>query len=290
MSWLRRFLGGNKPPPIDLDTPDGLRDALMAAVDRRDGQGLVALCREHQERIVEWVPRWRTVPEALRQDPEQVRRWGAFLPALAPRCVVPLLDWLEARGRAGGARMARVSLMKAPGVGGVLADHGYRLTERFLRMELVQAREQPGPLPDGLRLTTLEQVGVPAYLTLSNASFDGVPGALPLSEDDFGAISSGPGFRDDLVAVVVDGEHPAAFCCCMLNEGVGEVDAVGVGVPWRGRGLGRWLLRWAAARLEAVGADKAQLYVAESNEPARELYLSEGFAVVEERESWERGL
>ncbi len=83
MSWIKRILGGSKPPPPDLDTPDGLRDVLMAAVDRRDAQGLIALCKEHQERIVEWVPQWRTVPEEQRKDPAQVQRWGTFLTNLA---------------------------------------------------------------------------------------------------------------------------------------------------------------------------------------------------------------
>lgn len=204
--------------------------------------------------------------------------------------VVPLLDWLEARGRTGGCTSARVSLMKAPGVGAVLTERGYRLTERFLRMELGDRRRPAGPGAPGLRQVSLAEIGVTTFLELSNQAFARVPGALPLSEEDWASIASGDGYREDLLSIVTDRQGPCGFVRCELAESVGEVEAVGVADRQRGRGLGRWLLRHGAELLATAGAEKVQLYVAESNEAARKLYLSDGYRVVEERESWERGI
>jgi ribosomal protein S18 acetylase RimI-like enzyme len=209
-------------------------------------------------------------------------------PALPPESVLPMLDWLEAHGRTGGASRCRVSLMKAPGVGDVLAERGYQITERFLRMELGATRRPPGPLAEGLRLTSLAEVGTPAFLVMSNAAFAHVPGALPMSEEDWSSIAAGEGYRDELLAIVVDADGPCGFVRCEHQGSVGEIEAVGVAERLRRRGLGCWLLREAAERLRRAGCERIQLYVAETNEAARELYLGEGYRVVEVRESWER--
>ena len=125
---------------------------------------------------------------------------------------------------------------------------------------------------------------------MSNAAFVAVPGALPLSVQDWHALASSPGYREDLLGIVVDRQGPAAFIRCELDAGTGEIDAVGVAPRRCGQGLGRWLLLWGQARLASHGVTRFRIFVAESNTPAHELYLSEGYAVIETRESWERTL
>ncbi|MFW6692784.1 GNAT family N-acetyltransferase [Streptomyces sp. MAR4 CNX-425] len=56
---------------------------------------------------------------------------------------------------------------------------------------------------------------------------------------------------------------------------------IGVARDWRGRGVGRGLLRALAARAEAAGITRISLSVEREN-VARKLYLSEGYRVVGE--------
>jgi GNAT superfamily N-acetyltransferase len=53
---------------------------------------------------------------------------------------------------------------------------------------------------------------------------------------------------------------------------------IGVAAPWRGRGVGRALLRAVAASAAQAGIGRISLSVERKN-PARGLYLSEGYAV-----------
>ena len=55
---------------------------------------------------------------------------------------------------------------------------------------------------------------------------------------------------------------------------------IGVAAPWRGRGVGRALLRAVADRARAAGVERVSLSVERKNF-ARALYLSEGFAVTD---------
>lgn len=55
---------------------------------------------------------------------------------------------------------------------------------------------------------------------------------------------------------------------------------IGVAAAWRGRGVGRALLRAVAASAAEAGIERISLSVARKNF-ARGLYLSEGFAVVD---------
>jgi GNAT superfamily N-acetyltransferase len=55
---------------------------------------------------------------------------------------------------------------------------------------------------------------------------------------------------------------------------------IGVTAPWRGRGVGRALLRAVAAAAEQAGTTRISLSVERRN-PARGLYLSEGYAVAD---------
>ncbi|MEZ4239809.1 MAG: tetratricopeptide repeat protein [Myxococcota bacterium] len=79
MSGWQTWRGGSARPPSD----DALFEALSAAVDQGDGDGLNALCATHAEQIVAATPRWARVPEPLRSDPAAVRRWGRTVAATA---------------------------------------------------------------------------------------------------------------------------------------------------------------------------------------------------------------
>ena len=69
---------------------------------------------------------------------------------------------------------------------------------------------------------------------------------------------------------------------------VGEIRLVGVVPEWRGRGLGRELLRWGVARLRTSGAGRIQLTVEAENERALGLYRRTGFEPLVEWPHWSR--
>jgi tetratricopeptide (TPR) repeat protein len=85
MSWWKRLWGGEL-------SDEALFEALVGAA--QDPVKVRELCQAHQERVVALLPRWRVVPEAVRQDPAAVQRWGETLVA-----VVSTLEQLgDARG------------------------------------------------------------------------------------------------------------------------------------------------------------------------------------------------
>jgi mycothiol synthase len=67
---------------------------------------------------------------------------------------------------------------------------------------------------------------------------------------------------------------------------VGEIRLIGVLPQWRGRGLGRELLRWGVAQLRARGAGRIQLSVEAENELALGLYRRAGFQPAVEWPHW----
>ena len=71
---------------------------------------------------------------------------------------------------------------------------------------------------------------------------------------------------------------------------VGEVALIGVLPQWRGRGLGRELLRWGVAQLLARGAGPIQLTVEAENELALGLYLRTGFEPAVKWPHWTRSV
>lgn len=100
--------------------------------------------------------------------------------------------------------------------------------------------------------------------------------------------------------ILLDGAQiAAAFALCAANEGARAVqwaqpaakalyvDRLGVAVAYLRKGVGRAMLRRAAALARARGAEYLRLFVVESNQPAIRLYESCGFlrapGVYEER-------
>ncbi len=94
----------------------------------------------------------------------------------------------------------------------------------------------------------------------------------------------------DLGSVAVAGGEPVGAAWLRLmpagDPGFGFVAAdvpelsLGVVPAWRGRGVGRALLRAVAAQARAAGRPGISLSVERANEVARSLYLAEGYRVV----------
>jgi ribosomal protein S18 acetylase RimI-like enzyme len=66
----------------------------------------------------------------------------------------------------------------------------------------------------------------------------------------------------------------------------GSIGLVGVVPAWRGRGLGRGLLRWAVGELRRRGIERIDLSVEAENEAATQLYRAHGFRPAVEWPHW----
>jgi ribosomal-protein-alanine N-acetyltransferase len=83
-----------------------------------------------------------------------------------------------------------------------------------------------------------------------------------------------------------DATHLAAFCACWVVADELHVNTMAVAPAFRRRGLGSALMRFVMADAVRDGARRATLEVRRSNEAARALYASLGFADVAVRERY----
>jgi mycothiol synthase len=156
----------------------------------------------------------------------------------------------------------------------------------------------PAPvLPSGVAGKTFgDWLPLQRYLDLLNTVFIDHPGPVSWT---LGQLEYGHGRPDFdptsilLVSPVDCPQEPIAFVRTALGpaEGddpapVGEVRIVGVMPEWRGRGLGRELLRWGVAELRNRGAGQIQLSVEAENELALRLYRRTSFEPLVEWPHW----
>jgi mycothiol synthase len=140
---------------------------------------------------------------------------------------------------------------------------------------------------------------IEGWVNLLNTAFAGHPGPVGWTVEQVRVRHSQPDFDpSDLLVLCPVGtsDEPVAFARVALepaNEAgdrVGDVALVGVLPEWRGRGLGRELLRWAVADLRAKGAGTVILNVEAENDRAMELYRRTGFEPDLEWPHWSRQL
>ena len=166
------------------------------------------------------------------------------------------------------------------------------------RMDLASATPVPGPaLPTGVIGRAFgDWLSLPRYVDLLNACFADHPSPLSWTVGEIEHAQSRPDFDPSTVLLVspVDRpDDPVAFVRTVLgppDDGggapVGGIRLIGVLPPWRGRGLGRELLRWGVARLRSGGAGRIQLSVEAENELALALYRRNGFEPAVEWPHW----
>ena len=134
-----------------------------------------------------------------------------------------------------------------------------------------------------------------AFVALLNGTFADHPTPISWSEAVIGSAHRAPGFDPAdilLVAPADDPDHPIAFGRTRLYLGdeppYGEVKLIGVLPSWRGRGLGRAILRWGVRRLAGRGSPTTALAVSAANEHALRLYEEHGFRRVTIWPQWSR--
>ncbi len=173
--------------------------------------------------------------------------------------------------------------------GDILREAGFK-TERIA---YEMARDDPGleepEAPPGYRLDPLsrgDEDGISAYVEVRNRNFREVLGSLSIRAEAVRADLESPGIPPGGLAILraPDGSP----CGTMRAERDVEPDCLSIGAlsvdrEHRGRGLGRFLLRSAAALGRREGFRSLSLSVNARNARALGLYESEGFTV---RSSW----
>jgi mycothiol synthase len=134
------------------------------------------------------------------------------------------------------------------------------------------------------------------FVDLINAAFVDHPSPLSWSLAQIEYAHGRPDFDPTTIMLVSPTDRPAepvAFARIAVGPPekgelapVGEIRLVGVLPQWRGRGLGRELLRWGVAQLRARGAGRIQLSVEAENELALGLYRRTGFEPAVEWPHW----
>jgi mycothiol synthase len=116
-------------------------------------------------------------------------------------------------------------------------------------------------------------------------TFEGHPTRMSWTPTVIEAVHADPAFDPTGVLIVAASAHPdrpVAFARIELHDDpaagrTGDVGLIGVLPAWRGRGLGRELLRWSVTTLRARGAERIELSVEAGNVRATGLYRAHGF-------------
>ena len=131
------------------------------------------------------------------------------------------------------------------------------------------------------------------YVALVNRIFEDHPSPLSWPETYIRELHGRPDFDPASVLVVTPAGDPdllVGLCRTLELPGDdgrrGEIGIVGLLPDWRGRGLGRQLLRWGVGHLRSAGFGEIELSVEARNAPALELYRSEGFSASVEWPHW----
>jgi mycothiol synthase len=145
-------------------------------------------------------------------------------------------------------------------------------------------------------------IPLPQFVDFLNHSFAGHPSPISWTVGQIEYVHIRPEFDPTSILLLTPAdlpERPIGFARIALGppeDGggggarVGEVALIGVLPQWRGRGLGRELLRWGVAQLLARGAGPIQLTVEAENELALGLYLRTGFEPAVKWPHWTRSV
>jgi mycothiol synthase len=173
---------------------------------------------------------------------------------------------------------------------------GFRYTSSLWMFRL-EAGADVGPpvVPERLRMRSWgSDVDLERYVAFANASFESHPTPLGLTVELARHVSLLPEFDPEGILLVSSDDDPDVFVGYAKVElfpatdgaPAGYIAQIGVVPAWRGRGLGRALLRWGVAHLRSRGAAEIELSVEAENDTATRLYHSEGFEPAVEWPHW----
>lgn len=289
---------------FEPDDRNGIRTVLRGSLDRDDIPGFTASDIERQlERMV-------PDPDGTLVAIEGGRIVGVCTPRMDDLTVHP-----NARRRGHGRRLALAAreLARTRGDDGValhVPQHmagsvafatamGMTYRSSLWQFELTAAAAvevAPADFPEDVVTRRWDDdidTDFVAWTAFMSAAFEGHPTPMRWTPAVVEHVHAGPTFDAAGVLVVAERDHPTrtiAFTRIETEpegEGMlGEVGLIGVLPAWRGRGLGRELLRWGVGELRGRGSHRIVLAVEAANERATRLYRSHGFEPIIEWPHW----
>jgi mycothiol synthase len=204
------------------------------------------------------------------------------------------------RGHGRRLTLAALEVVRSQGLADLIlygpADHpaaaafiealGFRYHSSLWRFELNRSTEVAGPVfPPEFTVRPYADADLDAFVELANASFVDHPTPLSFPRAAVAHVHALSDFDPGhILLVAADGAAGplAAWTKTALNVGEdgarrGTIALIGVLPAWRGRGLGRELLRWGIDHLRAAGAETIDLAVEAANDRALGLYRRTGF-------------
>jgi mycothiol synthase len=175
---------------------------------------------------------------------------------------------------------------------------GFRYRSSLWKFELPAETTLPPPsFPADVRLRRwAPDEDVDAWVAFMIASFEGHPSAISPTPAVVRAVNARPDFDPMGILILAPATEPdrkIGFARVELlpiepgsDRPTGYVNMIGVLPEWRGRGLGRELLRWSVTYLRGRGAGIVELSVEAANERATELYRRHGFVPTIEWPNW----
>lgn len=164
-----------------------------------------------------------------------------------------------------------------------LTDLGHRHVRTFWHMQRsLPADEQPSEPPAGVRVRpSVAGEDDMVIFEVMHEAFAGHFGFVPVSLEAWWREQRSSEYYDPALFFVAEADGGVAGAAsCFLMDDVGWVGELGVLRRFRGRGIGRALLRCGFAELAARGAGRARLNVDSENEAgATRLYRSVGMSV-----------
>lgn len=164
---------------------------------------------------------------------------------------------------------------------------GFRYQSSLWRFELAPEVAVPeASFPPDIDLRPLApDEDLDAFVGLLNDTFADHPTPMSWTVDVIRHVNSLPDFDPTGIRIVTRAGRPADLVAFVRAEvgrdeaGAveGSIGLVGVRTAWRGRGLGRELLRWAVGHLRGRGAGLVHLSVEALNETATRIYRAAGF-------------
>lgn len=149
--------------------------------------------------------------------------------------------------------------------------------ECLLELDLAKPPQTIAP-PDGLTAATLPRdEAIAQFLRVYERSFAGKPWSQPYSVEEVSHLLERP---EDLLFAMKGDEAVGVAWVETGQGGYGRIEPFGIAAEYQSRGVGRWLLQEALARLRGRGLHTAQLGLWRDNAVARHLYERAGFVEV----------
>lgn len=175
----------------------------------------------------------------------------------------------------------------------LLSGRGYEPVRRFWHMERELGDEPPPePPPPGIELRGY-RLGVDdrIWYAVMEGSFADHWGYNPTPFDEWIKFNDSPTFKPELVSLAFEDDRAVGFVLETETSDGGWVEMLGVLPPWRGRGIGTFLLHHAFADLARRGFTSVRLNVDAANATgATRLYEGAGMRVRRRHVTYERSL